>query len=77
MSHDFFALRLSEREFELLVRLIGHHTGGNGFDRIYAHMHEARKDAAMAAENKGPLCKDHPIAAKDIYGDRPVVRVNV
>lgn len=75
MSYDFFALKLSRREYELLVRLLGHHTTGGGLDRVFSELMDGRPDAATIADNKGPLCKDTPTAAKVFYGNRPVVEV--
>lgn len=73
---EFVALKMSRDEYHTLVRLVGHHTCGDGLESVYSRLVELRPIEAAIAENMGPLCNDHPIAAKDIYGDRPVVRVN-
>lgn len=71
----YVSLDLNRDEFHNLVRLLGHHTCGAGMQTVYERLFNTRRMEATIAENKGPLCRDHPIAARDIYGDRPVVRV--
>lgn len=71
MTPDFYALKLTPGEFDALVRLIGHHTTGGGFERVYNAMVQDRPWEANEAGNKGPLpsCE----AGTELYSGRPMV----
>ncbi len=72
---DFVSLPMSHGEFELLVRLLGHHTSGEGLGAMYERLVDLRKNDAVIAENKGPLAMSTPLVCRDLYGERPVVKV--
>jgi hypothetical protein len=71
----FVNLPLTREEYHALVRLIGHHTCGDGMQHVYTRLVQLRPLEATIAENMGPLCRERPQDAADLYGDRPVVRV--
>lgn len=73
--HEFVGLKLNREEYHYLVRLVGHHTTGNGLEALYERLCELRPIEAAIATNKGPLAMSSPKACKDIYGERPMVKV--
>ena len=74
MTPDFYALKLSMREFDVLVRLIGHHTSGGGLERVYGAMVKDRPYEANEACNRGPLPSNED--GKDFYSGRPMVETD-
>lgn len=77
--HEFVALKMNRDEYHLLVRLIGHHTSGDGggkLSALYERLCDLRPIEAAIATNKGPLATSIPQACKDIYGDRPMVNID-
>jgi len=71
---ETYAIKLTGHEYYALVRLIGHHCSGTGFDTLYEKLHALDPNDATIAENKGPLAHRPDLCAQDIYGRRPVVR---
>lgn len=74
--HEFVALNMNREEYHLLVRLIGHHTSGLSLDPLYERLCELRPIEASIATNKGPLCMAPPKDSADLYGKRPMVKVD-
>lgn len=68
---DYVTLPLSSSEYEMLIRLVGHHTSGAAWSRVYERLVALRPNHAIRSENIGPLpcVENHP------YGNRPMVKV--
>lgn len=73
---EFVALNMNREEYHTLVRLLGHHTSGEALDPLYERLCELRPIEAAIATNKGPLCIAPPKDCADLYGKRPMVKVD-
>jgi hypothetical protein len=61
-------LEVTTGELEALVRLVGHHTCGEGMDNVYEQLYKL----CPKAEGKGPFEK--PLHT--FYPDRPMVSIS-
>ena len=65
----FISVEMTDREFEVLVRLIGHHTTGNSLNTLYERMVDKYPMTHKRSEDKGPL----RATGSHMYGDRPMI----